>query len=115
MAKIKGETIEVIRSKFYKLAGIKCDVCGQIIRPPVKYSDLLNNENKYFSVTTGHHDWGIESIESIKDYDICPNCIIGFVKDYLGSIEAHRSGEINVTTEHVQIDSVLNIDPMADE
>lgn len=69
MAKIKGETIEVIRSKCYKLVGIKCDVCGQIIRPPVKYSDLLNNENKYFSVTTGHHDWGIVTVNSSPAVD----------------------------------------------
>ena len=32
--RVKGEKKEVVVKTTYKLAGIKCDVCGHIIKPP---------------------------------------------------------------------------------
>lgn len=38
-----------------------CDVCNGVIG---------NNED-YWELTTGHHDWGNDSEESIEHFDIC--------------------------------------------
>lgn len=40
---------------------LHCDICDEII-----------DENKgYWTLTTGHHDWGNDSCESIKHFDVC--------------------------------------------
>ena len=39
-----------------------CDVCGGVIDP---------NHEPYWELTTGHHDWGNDSCESIQCFDIC--------------------------------------------
>ena len=71
------ETREPIYKITRKCTGIKCDICNKII--PVEN----NRYRHYFEVTTGHHDWGNDSYESRTQYDICPDCINGFVTDYL--------------------------------
>lgn len=38
-----------------------CDVCDSVI----------DNDGAYWELTTGHHDWGNNSIESIENFDIC--------------------------------------------
>ena len=84
--KIPGEKKEVVVRTVYKLAGVKCDVCGRVIEPPTKENRYhwMDNDYKYYSVTTGHNDWGNDSCESIKHYDVCPDCINKFVAEYLG-------------------------------
>jgi len=39
---------------------LHCDVCDGIIE-----------NNGYWELTTGHHDWGNDSCESIEHFDIC--------------------------------------------
>lgn len=38
-----------------------CDVCNRVI----------DNDADYWELTTGHHDWGRDSIDSIENFDIC--------------------------------------------
>jgi hypothetical protein len=38
-----------------------CDVCG----------NEMNKNKRHWELTTGHHDWGNDSVESIEDFDIC--------------------------------------------
>lgn len=44
-------------------------------------------KSRYFEVTTGHRLWGNDSLDSIRDYNICPNCIQKFIKDYIEKVE----------------------------
>lgn len=61
----------------------------------------MDDKYKYYAVTTGHHDWGSESIESVQHFDICPDCIFEFVKNYLLRDASPRSGELEIETEHI--------------
>ena len=38
-----------------------CDICNGVI----------DNNEDYWELTTGHHDWGNDSVESIEHFDIC--------------------------------------------
>ena len=38
-----------------------CDICNSII----------DDDNNYWELTTGHHDWGNDSCDSIEHFDIC--------------------------------------------
>lgn len=38
-----------------------CDVCNGII----------DDNKSYWELTTGHHDWGNDSCDSIEHFDIC--------------------------------------------
>lgn len=107
--KIPGEKIEVIVHTKRKLIGVKCDVCGRIIEPPSKENqyDWINFKYKYYEVTTGHHDWGNDSCESIEQYDICTDCIGKFITKYLDNKEGNRSGYIEIQTKHVCYNEII--------
>ena len=50
-----------------------CDKCGKEIKP-----------GHYFKVTTGHEEWGNDSIDSIEDHDYCSYlCLEEALSDYL--------------------------------
>ena len=57
--KVLGEKTEVRVETSYKLAGIKCDVCGKIIEPPSIEDQYkwMEKPYTYYAVKTGHHDW----------------------------------------------------------
>lgn len=101
--KVLGEKTEVRVETSYKLAGIKCDVCGKIIEPPSIEDQYkwMEKPYTYYAVKTGHHDWGNDSIESIEERDICIDCIGKFVTDYLKDENGYRSRYIDIKTEHV--------------
>lgn len=112
---IKGEEIEIVRSRKYRVSGIKCDICGTVIKPPDKEHqyDWDKPEYKYYSVTTGHNDWGNDSSDSIKHRHICPHCITDFVKDYLdisaASIrDTYPSAYIEIETEHLHFNTTVS-------
>lgn len=86
------EIEEVVTRRRLKVTGIKCDSCGKEI-PALP---LNRGGNKYYYVTTGHHDWGNDSCESVVYHDICPDCINKFTADYL------RSGS---TTAYIEIET----------
>lgn len=97
MSYIYGEEVEVIVEKKRKVDGVKCDICGREIKPVERH--WRDKKHKYFEVMTGHHDWGNDSYESIEHKHICPECIAGFVADYLNG--ANGTEYIEITTEHV--------------
>lgn len=108
--KIPGEKKEVVVRTAYKLAGVKCDVCGRIINTPSienRYK-WMDDDYKYYLVTTGHNDWGNDSCDSIQHKDICPGCITKFVSDYLGDKKTYRSAYIAIETEHVYYDETVD-------
>lgn len=97
MKLISKEVEEVVRAEVHTVTGVRCDICGKDLR--YKYrpnSDFLEERPKYFDVTTGHHDWGNDSCDSIEHKDICLDCIVDFVSDYL----SNASG-----TEYIEIET----------
>lgn len=52
---------------------ITCDICGKVIcdfdgtPPDNHYGDTA----KYFTLTTGHYDWGNDSVDSVEHKQIC--------------------------------------------
>lgn len=61
------------------VSGVKCDICGKIV-PAGKYGQ---KDSMYYKVTTGHHDWGNDSVDSIEHMDVCQECVLPFIGDYL--------------------------------
>lgn len=112
--KIPGEKKEVIRSITYELAGVKCDACGRVVEPPSKEDQYnwMDDKYKYYSVITGHYDWGNDSCDSIRHYDICPECITRFVSDYLTDKKGYRSAYININTMHVYFNDTVDEDEL---
>ena len=72
----------------------KCDVCLKEIPNFEETKDI--EKSRCFEVTTGHNLWGNDSVDSIKDYTICPNCIQKFIKDYIEKVE--NTYYINIET-----------------
>ena len=98
MSKIYGEKQEtVIRKIKRKVTGIQCDCCKKVITADVEYL----SESKYYNVTTGHNDWARDSVDSIKNCHVCPDCIGKFVTDYLNDPEGYDSAYINVETDYI--------------
>ena len=69
-----------------------CDICGKEI-----------DVNKgYWEVTTGHHDWGRDSIDSIETFDVCSqHCLWSKFIEYLA-----RSGKDDENTEYFEVERV---------
>lgn len=107
--KIPGEKKEVAVKTVYTVSGVKCDVCGRVIKAPSEENRCLwmDDDPKYYSVTTGHNDWGNDSCDSIDHRDICPDCINKFVAEYLGSKDAYHSAYINIKTEHIYFNNIM--------
>lgn len=98
MSKILSDTYEVIEvKKKYNVKGVECDDCKKMVYPaedPRQYDN-----SRYFVVTTGHHEWGNDSIDSVEQYDICPGCITGFVDRYFKN--GRQSSYMDIETRHV--------------
>ena len=80
----KGEKVIFEKDKKVKTS-VVCDKCGKEIICKDRPGHLDWNLQRYFSVTTGHNDWGNDSCESVEHFEICPNCISTFVADYFES------------------------------
>lgn len=74
----------------------KCDVCSKPIEP------IDANENyHYFVVTTHHHDWGNDSIESYEHYDACcPECALKIAENYLHNAYKTPYNSRTIEIEH---------------
>lgn len=74
-----------VTSTAYKVTktvtGIECDVCHNVV--PVKSYRDNGMSNRYFEITTGHSDWGNDSIDSYETLDVCEECTPKYVSDYL--------------------------------
>ena len=66
-----------------------CDKCGKVLEYLVngKVKGLVNISKEhvkveYYEVTTGHHDWGNDSIDSVEYHDYCPTCVLQAIDEY---------------------------------
>lgn len=90
---------------------IVCDKCGKEIicrDEPERYGDW--SAQRYYNVTTGHFDWGSDSCESIKRFDICTDCISTFVADYFEKNKKSNTAYIEIESEcaypHIKYEEV---------
>lgn len=77
-----------------------CDNCGKKIA--ISHITGLDNQYNYFRITTHHHDWGNDSIDSYESYDACcPTCALEMTEKYLSNAyKGCNTKEIEI--EHVR-------------
>jgi hypothetical protein len=67
-----------------KVVEIKCDVCGGIIQTEEEIDCVVRKGGYYYQITTGHSDWGMDSIESIEYADLCcDKCMFEYITKYV--------------------------------
>ena len=92
-----SEAEKVLVERIKKVqASVVCDKCGKEIVAKKRPDNLDWSTQKYFNVTTGHNDWGNDSYESVKHFDICQECILDFVSNYLKSSKRSTSAYIEI-------------------
>ena len=65
---------KIIRTE--TLEAVKCDICEKEIT------------GKFWRLTTHHHDWGNDSIDSYMHFDLCSReCINRALDDYISDCE----------------------------
>lgn len=86
----------------------KCDRCGKVSYKHYgkEFELLKRNVRKttervsYYHVTTGHNDWGNDSIDSIDHMDICPSCLVNEYSDYVDrASKGYNTEYINIEHE----------------
>ena len=69
-----------------------CDVCNGII----------DDKGGYWEVTTGHHDWGNDSMDSIENFDVCSEvCLREIFDKYIRDSAAN-----NWNTKYFDVEKV---------
>ena len=71
---------------------LRCDNCHK----KIKLGD------KYYWITTGHGDWGNDSVDSINNSDICKDCVNDYIIDYMNSERMQKS-----FTPYIEVKSEL--------
>lgn len=95
----------MVEEKTEYIITCKCDKCKKVISkvygkefnklyPPLNALKRVS----FYEVTTGHHDWGNDSCDSICYDDICPDCIGKIYKEYI------EHSEDGVNTEYIKIE-----------
>lgn len=78
------------------------EVTEKVLVGKTLYCDICKKEIKkgreYWEVTTGHHDWGNDSFESIEDFDVCSDvCLMMKFGEY---IDRSKDG---YNTEYIEV------------
>lgn len=97
-----------------KLVKVKCDICGkELIAKDKSWNDY---SSRYYEVTTGHHDWGNDSVDSVKTKDVCPDCLIDYVKVFFGKHKESSTAycEISSASSYPETESRV-VDKLPDE
>lgn len=91
------------------ITSLYCDKCKKLIKQHISDTFIKDIRNvsymhdrvEWYEVTTGHHDWGNDSIDSIKHQDICLDCIDEVFNDY-------KNRASDTTTEYIEIEHCWN-------
>lgn len=94
----EAEKVLVERIKKVEV-GVICDRCGKEIIAKDRPDRSDWGTQKYFNVTTGHDDWGGDSWESRRNLDICQDCILDFVSDYLKDTKSSMTAYIEINSD----------------
>lgn len=97
MRKMKNETYKIVERKVVE--SIICDGCGREILPD-ETKPVWTKRYSFFSVMTGHNDWGNDSCDSIEYHDFCcAECAKKFVDKYIDE----AGGTNNINTKYITI------------
>lgn len=100
MAKHFGAAVTSTAYKVTKTCiAVECDICHKTI--PVKKRNYTDRSGRYFEITTGHNDWGNDSIESIETRDVCDECAPQFIYEYLDGIAYSNTAYMKVKNKIV--------------
>lgn len=88
---LKKTTKKVIKEvEELESAVIVCDICGKELQ--YTQTAFVSPVAVYYEITTGHHDWGSESCESIEHKDACcDECLSRFTQEWLQNAEVIES------------------------
>lgn len=119
MIETKYKTAMVKQETEY-ISTCKCDRCGKVIFKHYgdEFRDLSRNVQRnsrvsYYHVTSGHNDWGNDSVDSIVVSDICPSCLVNEYSDYVDRASKGFNSEY-IRIEHENTYS-LDIDVEGEE
>jgi hypothetical protein len=85
----KEYELKTITQRVCVKSTVHCDVCDCAI----------DDNNGYWELTTGHHDWGNDSVESIKHFDLCSeSCLRKKFDEYV-----KESGEDDCNTMYFEV------------
>ena len=95
MAKKTKEEIYTVTEKRPVSEEIYCDRCGRLIfRRNIKEPEKNRPQVELLELTTGHHDWGNDSCESIDHKTLCSReCALLEFSDYLDRSLGHLNSE----------------------
>lgn len=74
-----------------------CQKCGKTLHVNGNVSIKPKEQELYFFVTTGHHQWAEDSHESIKSEYYCQDCLKEIIDNYLKTAE--KTSYINIECE----------------
>lgn len=78
--------------------GKECDICGKPIEPVTKGVPFAKKNGLYFTIRTGHRDWGNDSIDSIERRDACSaECVDRAMHEYYA--DSSRTSYIEIERE----------------
>lgn len=87
MSAIK-ETRQVTK-KVEVTIGITCDVCGKAIK------------GDYWTLRTSHNDWGNDSVDSFKYFDLCSRkCVCQKLEDYFIDCKESNTQEFHLEQDY---------------
>ena len=78
---------------------VTCDVCGETI------ADKNNRYAEYWTLVTGHNDWGNDSCESYEDFDLCSkDCVQEKLNEYFDNCKYSNTQEFELSQDIICID-----------
>ena len=85
-----------------EIIGCTCDVCGKVIFPVAEKKECFSGyhiSTEWYNITTGHCDWGVDSMDSIERKEVCSiECAKKIIDEYC------RRSWGNVDTEYIEIE-----------
>ena len=98
---LKHEKTVTVIEKRPICTSVYCDSCNKHIYTTVRPGMSYNGNRSivdYYKITTGHNDWGNDSVDSINYQTLCPDCFM----DEVVKFKNRSIGRQN--TEYIVID-----------
>lgn len=78
---------ELVTHKKFIRSNLFCDVCNK----------RIEHKSNYYTLSTGHYDWGNDSCESIENFDICSgDCLKLKLQEYIDDTQKSNTHYFNV-------------------
>lgn len=112
MKKIDYKVTTVEQKEEYIIT-LYCDICKKLIFKyygehfEKLYKQAKREETEWYEITTGHHDWGNDSWESIIHKEICPECLEKEFKKYFERANGSCNSEYLEIEHHDSLSLIL--------